>query len=70
MARTGNADRQRHWRDAIERQVASGQSIVGFCARKGFPQHHSMRGSDDSGGTRRDPAKSGRRDPCSRADSP
>ncbi len=57
MARTGNADRQRHWRDAIERQVASGQSIVGFCARKGFPQHHSMRGSDDSGGTSARPGK-------------
>ncbi len=36
MARTRIADRQRHWREAIERQQASGQSIVGFCAKEGL----------------------------------
>ena len=36
MARTRSADRQRHWREAIERQRASGQSIVGFCAKEGL----------------------------------
>lgn len=34
MARTGSADRQRYWRKVIERQRASGQSIVGFCAQE------------------------------------
>jgi hypothetical protein len=36
VARTRIADRQRHWREAIERQRASGQSIVGFCAKEGL----------------------------------
>lgn len=27
-------DRQRFWRDVIERQQASGQSIVGFCVQE------------------------------------
>ncbi len=36
MAKTRSADRQRHWREAIERQRASGQSIVGFCAKEGL----------------------------------
>jgi hypothetical protein len=36
MAKTGSADRQRYWREAIERQQASGQSIVGFCAKEGL----------------------------------
>ena len=36
MAKTRSADRQRHWREAIERQQASGQSIVGFCAKEGL----------------------------------
>jgi hypothetical protein len=35
MARTRNADRRRYWQAAIERQQASGQSIVGFCAEEG-----------------------------------
>jgi hypothetical protein len=35
MARTRNADRRRCWQEAIERQQASGQSIVGFCAEEG-----------------------------------
>ena len=34
MAGTSNADRRRSWQEAIERQEASGQSIVGFCARE------------------------------------
>ena len=34
MAKTSSADRQRYWREAIERQQASGQSIVGFCAKE------------------------------------
>ncbi len=36
MARTRSEDRQRNWREAIERQRASGQSIVGFCAKEGL----------------------------------
>ena len=36
MAKTRSADRQRYWREAIERQQASGQSIVGFCAKEGL----------------------------------
>ena len=36
MAKTSSADRQRCWREAIERQQASGQSIVGFCAKEGL----------------------------------
>ena len=36
MAKIGSADRQRHWREAIERQQASGQSIVGFCGQEGL----------------------------------
>jgi hypothetical protein len=34
MARTRNADRKRYWREIIERQQASGQSIVGFCSQE------------------------------------
>ncbi len=34
MAGTSNADRRRSWQEAIERQEASGQSIVGFCAKE------------------------------------
>ena len=34
MAKTKSADRQRQWRELIERQQASGQSIVGFCAKE------------------------------------
>ncbi len=34
MARATNGDRQRYWREAIERQQASGQSIVGFCSKE------------------------------------
>jgi hypothetical protein len=36
MAMIRSADRQRHWRAVIERQQASGQSIVGFCAKEGL----------------------------------
>jgi hypothetical protein len=35
MARATKGDRQRHWREVIERQRASGQSIVGFCMKEG-----------------------------------
>ncbi len=34
MAMTTNGDRQRYWREVIERQQASGQSIVGFCSKE------------------------------------
>jgi hypothetical protein len=36
MAKAMNADRQRYWREVIERQQASGQSIVGFCSTEGL----------------------------------
>ncbi len=36
MAKARNADRQRYWQAVIERQQASGQSIVGFCAKEGL----------------------------------
>jgi hypothetical protein len=36
MAKARSADRRRYWRETIERQQASGQSIVGFCAREGL----------------------------------
>ncbi len=36
MAKTRSADRQRYWQEAIERQQASGQTIVGFCAKEGL----------------------------------
>jgi hypothetical protein len=36
MAKATNGDRQRHWRAVIERQRASGQSIVGFCTKEGL----------------------------------
>jgi hypothetical protein len=34
MAKSRSADRRRYWREVIERQQASGQSIVGFCAEE------------------------------------
>ena len=34
MVRAANGDRQRYWRKVIERQQASGQSIVGFCSKE------------------------------------
>jgi hypothetical protein len=34
MARATNGDRRRYWREVIERQRASGQSIVGFCSKE------------------------------------
>jgi hypothetical protein len=34
MARAINGNRQRYWREVIERQQASGQSIVGFCSKE------------------------------------
>ena len=36
MAMARRADRQRFWREVIERQRASGQSIVGFCSKEGL----------------------------------
>ena len=36
MAKIDRADRQRYWREAIERQQASGQSIAGFCGQEGL----------------------------------
>jgi hypothetical protein len=36
MAKIRIADRQRYWWEAIERQRASGQSIVGFCSKEGL----------------------------------
>ena len=36
MAKTSITDRQRYWWEAIERQQASGQSIVGFCGQEGL----------------------------------
>jgi hypothetical protein len=36
MAKSSRADRRRYWREAIERQQASGRSIVGFCAKEGL----------------------------------
>ena len=36
MAKTSRADRQHYWREAIERQQASGESIVAFCAKEGL----------------------------------
>lgn len=36
MAKASRADRQRYWQEVIERQQASGQSIVGFCSREGL----------------------------------
>jgi 4'-phosphopantetheinyl transferase EntD len=34
MAKARSADRQQYWREVIERQQASGQSIVGFCSNE------------------------------------
>ena len=36
MAKTRSEDRRRHWREAIDRQQASGESIVAFCAKEGL----------------------------------
>jgi hypothetical protein len=36
MAKTRSADRQQYWREVIEHQQASGQSIVGFCSKEGL----------------------------------
>jgi len=36
MAKAGSADRQRYWQAVIERQQASGQSIVMFCSKEGL----------------------------------
>jgi hypothetical protein len=36
MAKSRSADRQQYWREAIERQRTSGQSIVGFCSKEGL----------------------------------
>lgn len=36
MAKQSRPDRRRRWQEAIERQQASGQSIVGFCAKEGL----------------------------------
>jgi hypothetical protein len=36
MAKGRSSDRQRYWREVIERQQGSGQSIVGFCSKEGL----------------------------------
>jgi hypothetical protein len=36
MAKARSADRQRYWREVIERQQATGQSIMGFCSKEGL----------------------------------
>jgi hypothetical protein len=36
MVKATKVDRQRYWREVIERQQASGQSIVGFCSKEGL----------------------------------
>ena len=36
MAKATNGDRQRYWREAIERQQVSGRSIVRFCSEEGL----------------------------------
>ena len=36
MAKARSADRRRYWQAVIERQQASGQSIVGFCSDEGL----------------------------------
>jgi hypothetical protein len=36
MAKTNRADRRHYWQEVIERQKASGQSIVGFCTGEGL----------------------------------
>jgi hypothetical protein len=36
MAKARSADRRRFWQAVIERQQASGQSIVGFCSKEGL----------------------------------
>ena len=36
MAKDKRLDRRRYWQETIERQWASGQSIVGFCAKEGL----------------------------------
>ena len=36
MAKASRADRRRYWQAVIERQQASGQSIVGFCSNEGL----------------------------------
>ena len=36
MAKARRADRRQYWQEVIERQQASGQSIVGFCSKEGL----------------------------------
>ena len=36
MAKTSSADRRRYWREVVECQRTSGQSIIGFCSREGL----------------------------------
>jgi hypothetical protein len=36
MTKASRADRRRYWQAVIERQRASGQSIVGFCSTEGL----------------------------------
>jgi hypothetical protein len=38
MAKRGDATKQRYWRDVIERQKASGQSIRKFCQTEGISE--------------------------------
>ena len=46
MARTRNAERRRYWQEAIGRQQASGQSIVGFCAEEGPASRTQLYGAE------------------------
>ena len=36
MAKASRADRRQYWQAVIERQQASGQSIVAFCSKEGL----------------------------------
>lgn len=36
MAKATNANREQYWQGVLERQKASGQSIVRFCAKEGL----------------------------------
>ena len=45
MAEARSADRQRYCREVIDRQQASGQSIVGFCTQEGLEAVRQLRRS-------------------------
>ena len=69
MAKTRSADRRRYWREVIERQQASGQSIVGFCAKEGLvPGVISCVEAAIAAARAWNRAEGGEAGPCSRAD--